>query len=324
PHSKFMFQVLIGMIVGIAINLIFPFITQSIVDIGIEKQDFDFINILLIASVVLTLSSAVSGYIQSRMMLYVADKMNISMVSDFIKKLLQLPINFYERKMTSDILNRINDHNRIQEFILNSFLGIIVSGISFIVYGILLAYYDYKLFLFFIAGTLLYMIWILLFLKRRRKLDVTYFDSNIVNQNEIMQIADSSVEIKVNNLQQSKRWDWERSRMETYELNLKLLSLTQTQNIGTNIIDNLKNVFIIFFAAKAVVNGDMTLGMMLSAQYIIGQMNGPVAQIIGFIQSYQDAKMSLERVNEVAYEEEEERIFEGIEMKIPENKSINI
>src|SRR5690606_32613755 len=150
PHSKFMFQVLIGMIVGIAINLIFPFITQSIVDIGIEKQDFDFINILLIASVVLTLSSAVSGYIQSRMMLYVADKMNISMVSDFIKKLLQLPINFYERKMTSDILNRINDHNRIQEFILNSFLGIIVSGISFIVYGILLAYYDYKLFLFFI------------------------------------------------------------------------------------------------------------------------------------------------------------------------------
>ena len=324
PHYTFLLQVLVGMIVGIAISLIFPFITQSIVDIGIETKDFDFINLLLVATIILTLSSVFSGYIQSRMMLYVADKVNISMVSDFIKKTLQLPITFYERKMTSDILNRINDHNRIQEFILNSFLGIIISGISFVVYALILVYYNLNLFLFFIAGTVLYVIWILLFLKRRRRLDFKFFDSNIINQNEIIQIADNSTEIKVNNLQQKKRWDWERSRLEIYDLNIKLLNLTQTQNIGTTIIDRLKNVFITFFAAKAVINGEMTLGMMLSAQYIIGQMNGPVTQLIGFIQSYQNAKISLERVNEVVYEEHEEMIFEGFEMKIPERKTIKI
>lgn len=324
PHYKFLFQVLIGMIVGIAISLIFPFITQSIVDIGIETKDFDFINLLLVATIILTLSSVFSGYIQSRMMLYIADKVNISMVSDFIKKTLQLPITFYERKMTSDILNRIGDHNRIQEFILNSFLGIIISAISFIVYAVILVYYNLNLFLFFIAGTILYVLWILLFLERRRKLDFKFFDSNIINQNEIIQIADNSTEIKVNNLQQKKRWDWEKSRLEIYDLNVKMLNLTQTQNIGTNIIDRLKNVFITFFAAKAVINGEMTLGMMLSAQYIIGQMNGPVTQLIGFIQSYQNAKISLERVNEVVYEENEEMIFEGFEMKIPENKTIQI
>ena len=257
-------------------------------------------------------------------MLYVADRVNISMVSDFIQKTLRLPVTFYERKMTSDILNRISDHDRIQKFILNSFLGIIIAGLSFIIYAIILAFYDLSLFIFFFGGTVLYVIWILLFLKRRRKLDYQYFDSNIVNQNEVIQIADNSSEIKVNNLEQKKRWDWEVSRLEIYDLNIKLLNLDQTQNLGTTIIDRLKNVFITFFAAKAVIDGNMTLGMMLSAQYIIGQMNGPVGQLINFIQSYQDAKISLERVSEVVYEENEEVLFEGVEMKIPEEKTIFI
>lgn len=325
PHYSLLWQVLVGMILGVAISLIFPFITQSIVDIGIETKDFDFIHLLLIATIVLTLSSVFSDFVQKRMMLYVADKVNISMVSDFIKKTLQLPVTFYERKMTSDILNRINDHGRIQIFILNSFLGIIISGLSFIVYAIILVYYNLNLFLIFIIGTVLYVIWILLFLKRRRILDFKFFDSNIANQNEIIQIADNSTEIKVNNLQQKKRWDWERSRLDIYDLNIKMLNLTQTQNTGTTIIDKLKNVFITFFAAKAVINGDMTLGMMLSAQYIIGQMNGPVLQLIGLIQSYQDAKISLERVNEVVYEEEEEEIVsEGLEMDVPKNATLKI
>jgi len=257
------------MIMGVLISLLFPFITQSIVDIGIETQDFNFINILLVATVVLTLSSVFSRYIQSRMMLYVADRVNISMVSDFIQKTLRLPVTFYERKMTSDILNRISDHDRIQQFILNSFLGIIIAGLSFIIYAIILAHYNISLFLFFFGGTILYVVWVFLFLKRRRKLDYQYFDSNIHNQNEIIQIADNSSEIKINNLEQKKRWDWEKSRLEIYDLNIKLLNLNQTQNLGTTIIDRLKNVFITFFATKAVIDGDMTLGMMLSAQYII-------------------------------------------------------
>jgi len=324
PHSNFLAQVFFGMLMGVLISLIFPFITQAIVDIGIETRDFSFINILLAAMIILTLSSVLSRYIQSRMMLYVADRVNISMVSDFIQKTLRLPISFYERKMTSDILNRISDHSRIQQFILNSFLGIIIAGLSFIIYSIILVYYDISLFLIFFGGTLLYVIWILLFLKRRRKLDYLYFDSSIHNQNEIIQIAENSSEIKINNLEQKKRWDWEISRLKIYDLNIKLLNLDQTQNLGTTIIDQLKNVFITFFAARAVIDGEMTLGMMLAAQYIIGQMNGPVGQFKNYIKSYQDARISLERVSEVVYEEDEEALFEGIERDLPDDTTVSI
>jgi ATP-binding cassette subfamily B protein len=324
PYKSFIIQVLIGMITGIAVSLVFPFITQSIVDIGIETKDFDFINVLLVATLVLTLSSIISNYIQSRIILFVADRVNISMVSDFLRKLLQLPVTFFDRKMTSDILNRIRDHDRIQSFIMSAFLGIIVSTLSFIVYAAILSYYDIKLFLLFLGGTVLYVIWIVLFLGARRRLDLRLFDANTVNQNEIIQIIDSSTEIKINNLHQKRRWDWEKSRIEIYNLSLKLLNLSQTQHFGTTLIDRIKNVLITFFAAKSVVAGEMTIGMMLSAQYIIGQMNGPVGQIIGLVQSYQDANISLERVNEVIEEEKEETIYTGIESPIPENRTIKI
>lgn len=323
-HLNFLTQVFFGMLMGVGTSLLFPFITQSVVDIGIETQDIDFINILLLATIILTLSSVFSNYVQHRMMLHVADRINISMVSDFIRKTLRLPVSFFERKMTSDILNRINDHNRIQQFVLHSFLGMIIAGLSFLVYSIILATYQSSLFLFFLGGTALYVLWILIFLKKRRVLDYQYFDSSIQNQNEIIQISENSTEIKVNNLQQKKRWDWEKSRFEIYDLNIRQLNLTQVQNIGTAIIDRLKNVFITFFAAKAVIDGQMTLGMMLSAQYIIGQMNGPVGRLISFIQSYQDAKISLERVSEVINEEKEEMEVEGIQMPIPKSKTLRL
>lgn len=324
PHTGFLIQVFFGLLMGVGISLLFPFITQAVVDIGVETRDLDFINLLLIAGVILTLSSVFSNFVQRRMMLHVADRINISMVSDFIRKTLRLPTTFFERKMTSDILNRINDHHRIQQFVLNSFLGMVVAGMSFVVYALVLASYTSTLFLIFLLGTFLYVIWILLFLKRRRVLDHQYFDSNIHNQNEVIEIAEQSTEIKINNLEQKKRWEWEKSRFHIYDLNIRQLNLTQTQNIGTAIIDRLKNVFITFFAAKAVINGQMSLGMMLSAQYIIGQMNGPVGQLISFIQSYQDARISLERVSEVVLEEKEELLVEGPEMPLPANRSIRI
>ncbi len=324
PYKNFLFQVLIGMITGVAVSLVFPFITQSIVDIGIETKDFDFINILLVASLVLTLSSVISHYIQSRVILFVADRINISMVSDFLSKLLRLPINFFERKMTSDILNRIGDHNRIQAFLMNAFLGIIVSTLSFIVYAAILCFYKIQLFLVFLGGTILYLIWIFLFLGARRRLDLGLFDANTENQNEIIQIVDNSTEIKINNLNQKKRWDWEKSRAEISNLTVKSLNLSQTQHFGTTLIDRIKNIVITFVAAKAVVEGEMTIGMMLSAQYIIGQMNGPVGQIIGLVQSYQDANISLERVNEVVEEEKEEKIFDGFESSLPSKRTIRL
>jgi ATP-binding cassette subfamily B protein len=324
PYKSFLFQVLIGMITGIAISLVFPFITQSIVDIGIETKDFDFINILLIASLVLTLSSVISYYIQSRVILFVADRVNISMVSDFLNKLLRLPIKFFERKMVSDILNRIGDHNRIQSFLMSAFLGIIVSALSFIIYAAILCFYEIQLFLIFIGGTILYLVWIYLFLGARRRLDLGMFDANTTNQNEIIQIIDSSTEIKINNLHQKKRWDWEKSRVDISNLTLKSLNLSQTQEFGTALIDRIKNILITFVAAKAVIEGEMTIGMMLSAQYIIGQMNGPVGQIIGLVQSYQDAKISLERVNEVVEDENEEKVFDGMESPIPLERTIRL
>lgn len=324
PYRHFIFQILIGMVTGLAVSLVFPFITQSIVDIGIETKDLDFINVLLVAMLILTLSTIISNYIQNRIVLYVADRINVSMVSDFLKKLLQLPISFFERKMTSDILNRIRDHERIQSFIMNAFLGIVISALSFVVYAAILSYYNVELFLLFIGGTVLYVGWVFLFLKARRHLDQRLFDAGAVNQNEILQIIDGSTEIKINNLHQKKRWDWEKSRMEIYILSLKLLNLSETQHFGTAVIDRVKNVLITFMAAKSVIEGEMTIGMMLSAQYIIGQMNGPVGQIIGLVQSYQDANISLERVNEVVEDEKEEVIFTGFESEVPSNRSIKL
>jgi len=324
PHKGFLGQVFFGMIMGMVLSLIFPFIMQAIVDIGIGTKDYDFIYILLFASVVLTFSSAISGFVQSRMMLFVSDRVNITMVSDFITKILKLPIPFFERKMTSDILARIGDHGRIQGFVFSTLLSITMAILSFIVYSVILILYSLPLFLIFVAGTILYTLWILVFLKRRKKLDYEYFDASVVNQNEILQMIDGINDIKANSLQHQKQWDWERSRMKIFGLNVKMLNLGQIQSVGVMCIDQLKGLLITFVTADAVIRGEMTLGMMMSVQYIIGQMNGPVGQLIGFVQSYQDAKISLERVSEVTQEEKDEVRNIGLSMPVPENASINI
>ena len=324
PHRGFLIQVFFGMLMGIVLSLLFPLITQSVIDIGIETKDYDFIHVLLFASVVLTLSAALSDFVQSRMMLFVSDRVNITMVSDFIHKIMSLPVTFFDRKMTSDVLARIGDYGRIQAFIFESLLSISIAVLSFIVYSIILANYDLHLFLIFTIGSILYTGWIVLFLNRRRKLDYKLFDAAVVNQNEIIQLVDGIDEIKVNNLQQRKKWDWEQSRMSIIDLNIKMLNLSETQDIGRIVIDKLKNVLLIFVSARAVIEGEMTLGMMLAVQYIIGQMNGPVGRLIGFIQSYQDAKISMERVNEVVYEEQEETKHVGLPMPLPDDVSIRI
>lgn len=324
PHKNFLGQVFFGMIIGVVLSLIFPFITQAIVDIGIGIKDYNFIYMLLFASVVLTFSSAISQFVQARIMLFVSDRVNITMVSDFITKLLKLPVPFFERKMTSDILARIGDHGRIQGFIFSTLLSISVSILSFIVYSIILACYSMPLLLIFVVGSVLYMLWILLFLKKRKKLDYEYFEASVINQNEILQMIDGIYDIKANGLQHQKQWDWERSRIKIFGLNFKMLNIGQLQSVGVMCIDQLKSIFIIFFTADAVIQGNMTLGMMMSVQYIIGQMNGPVGNLIGFIQSYQDAKISLERVGEITQEEKEEIPNVGMPMPMPEQASINI
>lgn len=324
PHKGFLIQVFFGMLMGVFLSLLFPLITQSIVDIGIETKDYDFIHILLFASIVLTISSTLSNFIQTRMMLFVSDRVNISMGSDFISKIMKLPIAFFERKMTSDVLARIADQGRIQNFIFESLLSISIAVLSFFVYGIILVNYDLSLFLIFTLGSIFYVVWIILFLKKRKRLDHQLFEAAVANQNDVLQLLDGIHEIKINNLQQQKKWDWERSRMSIVDLNMKMLNLSETQNIGTIVIDKIKNILVTYFAAKAVMTGEMTLGMMLSVQYIIGQMNGPVSKLIGYVQSYQDAKISMERVNEVVDEEREESKHIGMALPIPDDTSIKI
>ncbi|AZQ63751.1 peptidase domain-containing ABC transporter [Flammeovirga pectinis] len=324
PYKFLIFQSFLGMIVSVVISLFFPMISQSIIDIGIFTNDLDFINILLVASLVLTLSSVISEYFQNRLMLYIGDKTNISMVSDFISKLLKLPLKFFEKKMVSDVLSRIRDHVRIQNFIIESLLGLSISVLSIIIYGIILFFYDTTLLAVFFIATILYISWVALFLSKRRMLDYKQFDANIENQSEILEIFNSIEDIKINNIQQKKKWDWEKSRLDIYILNLKALNLNELQRIGTVIIDRVKNIVLTFIAAKSVMTGEMSLGMMLSVQYIIGQLNGPVGRILSFIQNFQEAKISMERVSEINFEEEEEKVFEGIEMPIPNESPINL
>jgi ATP-binding cassette subfamily B protein len=324
PYKRFLIQVFFGMVMGVFVSLLFPLITQSIVDIGIETKDFDFIHILIVASIVLTISSTLSNFIQSRMMLFVADRVSVSMASDFIIKIMKLPISFFERKMISDVLARIADQNRIQSFILDSLLSVSIAVLSFCVYGIILIGFDFQIFLFYTLGTILYVAWIFLFIKRRKELDYKLFDAAVVNQNEVIQLIDGIHEIKINNLQYKKKSDWEHSRIAIVDLNMKMLNLSQLQNVGTVIIDKLKNIFVTLFSAEAVISGEITLGMMLAVQYIIGQMNGPVGMLIGYVQSYQDAQISLERVNEVTREEKEEVKSVGLPLPIPESLSIKV
>ena len=321
-YKKYFAQIFLGILLTIALSLIFPVISQAIIDIGINTRDLTFIYVLLIASVALTVSSVASNFMQSRLMLFISDRVNISMVSDFIHKLVHLPLPFFERKMTSDILARINDHGRIQNFIFESMLGSVSSILTFTVFAGLLIYYDIYLFLIFSIGTILYLLWILLFLAKRRKLDYLFYDASIGNQSEILGLCESIKEIKSNNLEQKKRWDWEKSRFEIYKLNVRLLNLDQVQEVGATLIEKLKNVLLTFVSAKAVIAGDMTLGMMLAVQYIIGQLNGPVGRILGLIQSFQDAKISLERVNEVRFEEKKETPYVGVKTSLPADASL--
>lgn len=323
-HKKFFLQFFTGVVVSLVFSLIFPFITQGIVDIGIATRDISFVNVLLIASVVLTFSSVFAGFAQSRLMLFVSDRVNISMVSDFIHRLLHLPLPFFERKQMSDILARIGDHGRIQGFIFETILGTFSAVLSFIIFAAILVYYDYKLFLIFMISELIFVGWIVLFLSKRRKLDYQFFDASVENQSNILSLFEGIKDIKINNLQHKKRWDWENSRLKIYKLSIKTMNLNQVQALGSTIISRMKNLLLTFIAAKAVINGEMTLGMMMSVQYIIGQLNGPMGMMIGLISSFQDAKISLERINEVRFEEKEEVPYVGLKMGLPKQSSLTL
>ncbi len=323
PYKKLISQLFLGMATGSLLQLIFPFLTQSIVDVGINNQDINFVYLILIAQLVLFVSQTAVGMIRSWILLHISSRINISLISDFLMKLLRLPIGFFDTKMIGDILQRIGDHTRIESFLTSSTLSIIFSMFNLVIFSVVLGIYNMKIFGIFILGSVLYFIWVYLFMKKRRELDFKRFAQMSSNQSSLIQLINGIQEIKLNNCEKQKRWEWEKIQAQLFKINVKSMALNQYQQSGSGFINEIKNIFISFFAASSVINGDMTLGMMLSVQYIIGQLNAPIEQLIGFVHSAQDAKMSVERLGEIHNKEDE--INEDVHVSdLPEEKGFNI
>lgn len=308
PYRRYIIQVFLGMLTGSLISLIFPFLTQSVVDTGIGNNDLHIVVVILIAQVMLTIGQTVNNMIRSWLMLHVTTRISISLISDFLSKLMRLPIAFFDTKMVGDIMQRMGDYSRIQTFMTGSLLSIVIGAITFIVYSCVMASYDLMILGIFMLGSILYVCWVLVFLKYRRKLDYMRFQESASNQNTVIQLVTGMQDIKLNNCEKQKRWAWESIQANLYKISIKSLSWGQTQQIGGFFIDQTKNVIISFLAAQAVINGSITLGVMMALQYIIGQLNAPVGQFIGFVQETQDARISLERLNEIHEQPDEEPV----------------
>jgi ATP-binding cassette subfamily B protein len=324
PYKKFLFQLLLGVILGSIIQLLFPFLTQSIVDVGINNRDIGFIYLVLIAQFILFMSRMSVDFIRGWILLHLSTRINIFLISDFLIKLMKLPMSFFDIKLIGDILQRIGDQRRIENFLTVSSLNILFSLVNFLVFGIVLAIYSLKILILFLVGSTLYFLWLSFFMKRRRELDFRRFTKLSENQSKLIQLIAGIQEIKLNNAEKQKRWEWENIQSGLFRVNIKSLSLRQYQEAGAVFINESKNLLITILAATAVINGDMTLGMMLAVSYIIGQLNGPVEQMINFMHIAQDAKISLERLGEIHELKNEEVEDKGSMILIPEKRTIEI
>lgn len=305
PYKKLILQLFIGLGTGSLIQLILPFLTQSIVDFGITNQNLGYIYLVLIAQMVLVVSSTSVEFIRGWILLHIGMRVNISLISDYLAKLMRLPIAYFDTKMTGDILQRINDHTRIQEFLTSTSLSTLFSIVNIIIFGLVILFYNWLIFLIFFIGSGLYIAWVWVFMKRRAVLDHKMFAQNSANQSNMVQLVGGMQEIKLNGCEQQKRWEWEHIQARIYRITVKGLALSQYQQSGGVLINQMKNAIITALVAALVIKGNITLGMMLSIQYIIGQLNSPVDQLIGFVRKYQDAKLSLDRLQEIYIKDDE-------------------
>lgn len=298
-YRRYFGQIILGLLLGSIIQLIFPFLTQAIVDVGINYRDINFIYLILLAQLTLTISRTAVDFIRRWILLHISMRINISLISDFFIKLLRLPMSFFDTKLTGDIMQRMTDHRRIESFLTGQTLSILFSIINFIVFGIVLLCYNTSIFAVFVLCSLIYAMWIILFLRKRKQLDYLYFEKQAANNNKTLQFIIGMQEIKLQDCEQRRRWEWEDAQADLFDANMKSLKLQQTQEAGSIFINETKNIIITVLAATAVINNEMTLGMMLAVQYIIGQLNAPVEQLLNFIYSMQDVSISLERINEI-------------------------
>lgn len=312
PYKRYLYHLLLGLILASIIQFILPFLFQSMVDFGITNQDLPFIYLILLFQFVLILSQVGIDFIRRWILLHLSTRVNISLISDFLVKLMKLPVSFFDTKLTGDILQRIGDHRRIESFMTTSSLTILFSMVNLLVFAIILAIYSMKILLIFLAGSVLYFLWIWIFMKRRRSLDQKYFTKMAENQSKLIQIIHGIREIKLNNAERTKQWEWKDIQASLFRVNMKTLSLNQYQEAGGVFINETKNILINVTAAIAVLNGNLTLGTLLAISYILGQLNGPIEQMISFFHRAQDAKISLERLGEIHDSEDEYQQETGI------------
>lgn len=306
-HRSFLAQLIIGLLAGSLLQLIFPFLTQAIVDIGINTRNINFIYLILAGQLMLTAGKTSVDFIRRWILLHLSTRINISIISDFLIKLMRLPLPFFDQKKIGDILRRIEDHTRIEHFLSSSSLNILFSFFNLIVFAIVLMVYNMPVFFIFCVGSVIYVVYIVLFLKKRKELDYKRFTQLSSNQGNLIELINGMQEIKLNNCERKKRWEWERIQAKIFKVQVGSTRLQQYQEGGSLFINESKNILITFMAARAVIMGDMTLGMMLAVQFIIGQLNAPIAEFVNFIREYQDAKISMERIGEIHTQPNEDK-----------------
>ena len=324
PYKSQLVQLVMGMLVVSVLQLIFPFLTQSLVDVGIRDGNLSFITLILVAQLIISVARLSVEFIRSWILLHMNTRINIALISDFLAKLMRLPLRYFDTKLTGDIMQRIGDHGRIESFLTGSSISTLFSFVNFFVFAFVLAYYNLAVLGIFLIGNTLYVIWILLFMKYRRELDHKRFAQSSGEQSNIIQMITGMQEIKLNNCEKQKRWQWERIQVKLFKIGIKGLVLGQLQQVGSVFFSQTTNIVISFIAAKAVVDGQMTLGMMMSLTYIIGQLSSPVEQFIGFARAFQDAQISLERLNEVHGREDEEESIENKLTILPDKRAISL
>lgn len=323
-YQQLILQLLFGLIIGSVIQLTLPFLMQSLVDVGVGNQNINFVYLVLIAQLTLLLGRMSIDFLRSWILLHITSRLNIIILTDFWIKLMKLPMSFFDTKMTGDIMQRMSDQGRIQTFLTGPALNAIFSAFSLIIFTVLLGLYNLNIFIIFLFGNFIYFIWAYKFLIKRKTLDFKRFDISSKNQSVVMQLINGIQEIKLNNCEQEKRFQWENIQGELFRFNIKSLSLGQTQQVGAFFINEGKNIIITFLVAKAVIDGNLTLGAMMAIQYIIGQSNSPIEQMVGFIQQMQDAKISLERLNEIHTLKDEEPSNRQLANSFKTGKSIFI
>lgn len=325
PYSRSFALIFVIMLIVTALQGVLPFISKAVIDVGIKTSDVNFINMILIGNISILLSVMVFNVLRDWILLHITARVNIALISDYLIKLMNLPVTFFENKLMGDILQRAQDHERIRSFIMNNSLSLIFSMLTFVVFAIILLIYNVVIFLIFLAGSALYVGWVLLFLNVRKKLDWEYFELLSRNQSYWVETVSAIQDVKINNYEKQRRWKWEEIQARLYHVNKRVLAITNMQNLGAQFIESIKNMGIVFFCAVAVINGDITFGVMISTQFIIGMLNGPLSQFISFVMGAQYAKISFLRINEIRQlEDEEELLSVGNTCILPNEKSITL